>query len=157
MVQIEKMKPCHLQQLNDFEVAPEQLLFVETLQIVLSNVSDFCHAHVVVADNVVVGLFLIDTEYAENYDFCSTNSIGLRSFFIASQHQGKGFAKQAIAALTPYLQVNYPQYAYIYLTVNCKNPAAYHCYISAHFDDTGATYLGGSAGPQHIMRAKITE
>jgi RimJ/RimL family protein N-acetyltransferase len=156
VVKIEKLKSCHLQQLNDFKVAPEQLQFVDTSQAILMSDTDECHAHVVVANNVVVGLFLIDTAYAKNYDFCSTNSIGLRSFFISTQHQGKGLAKQALLALTAYLQANYRQYAYIYLTVNCKNPVAYHCYLSVSFDDTGETYLGGAAGPQHIMRAKIS-
>ncbi|MEH6453461.1 MAG: GNAT family N-acetyltransferase [Psychromonas sp.] len=156
MVEIEKMHSGYLQQVNDLGVSTEQLHYVETLQAILANDSDFCHVHVILDNEVVVGLFLIDTSYAKKYDFCGTSSIGLRSFFISTQYQGRGFAKKGMLALMPYLAINYQQYNYIYLTVNCENLAAYHCYLAANFDDTGTTYLGGLSGPQHIMRAQIT-
>ncbi len=156
MIKIERMKPHHLEQVTTLEVAEDQLKYVGTLEEILVNVSDACHPHVVIANNEIVGFFLLDIEYPENYDFCAVNSVGLRAFLISNKYQGKGYGKGATLALRPYLKANIPKYQYIYLTVNCKNVAAYRCYLSANFEDTKALYLGGAAGPQHIMRLKIT-
>ncbi len=36
-----------------------------------------------------------------------------------------------------------------------QNQAARACYLKGGFEDHGEQYLGGPAGPQHIMRGKI--
>lgn len=99
----------------------------------------------------VIGCFKIDIAYAESYGFCIEGSIGLRTFLIDAKQQGRGFGTLAVKALFPYLKENYANYPRIYLTVNCKNPAAYTCYQKAGFHEAGEHYLGGAAGPQHIM------
>jgi RimJ/RimL family protein N-acetyltransferase len=149
------MKPHQLEQVIALNVAEEQQKYVGTLEDILMNGSDVCHPHVIIANDEIIGLFLLDTEYSKKYDFCPAKSIGLRGFLISSKHQGKGFGKSSVLALKPYLEINYSQYNNIYLTVNFNNSAACRCYLRANFDDTNTHYLGGVAGPQHIMRLKI--
>lgn len=151
MVTIEKMIPSYSELAVMLNVEPEQLPYVGTMEEVLVNVSEVCHPHVVLVAEQVVGFFLIDTVYSAGYDFCDERSLGLRAFFIDKEYQGQGYGLAATAALKPYLKAHYSAYHHLYLTVNCKNPVAYHCYKKAGFDDTETLYLGGAAGPQHIM------
>ncbi|GAM64435.1 histone acetyltransferase HPA2 [Vibrio ishigakensis] len=57
-----------------------------------------------------------------------------------------------VQQLPRFLQETYSDYHAVYLTVNCKNPAAFQCYLKAGFVDTEELYLGGDAGPQHVMK-----
>ena len=77
------------------------------------------------------------------------------AFVLDKNQQGKGLGTGTVKALFPYLQANYSAYESIYLTVNCKNPAAFNCYQKGGFEDTNEQYLGGAAGPQFIMRGRI--
>ncbi|WP_442957012.1 MULTISPECIES: GNAT family N-acetyltransferase [unclassified Photobacterium] len=151
-IDIQGMTPAHLPQVAELSVATEQVEFVGTMEELLVNIDDKLHPHVILDGNTVVGFFLIDTQYGHRYDFAHPEALGLRAFFIDHHHQGKGYAKRAVLALKAFLLSAYPGFDQIYLTVNCKNPAARHCYQQGGFIDTHELYLGGAAGPQHIMR-----
>lgn len=62
-----------------------------------------------------------------------------------------------LRALPSYLNESYPERSAVYLTVNCRNVAAYQCYLKAGFQDTGNLYHGGPAGPQHIMMLHVSD
>jgi RimJ/RimL family protein N-acetyltransferase len=151
MIKIEKLSEKYIEQALALKVSDEQLKFVGTVQEIFDNTPETGHKHIVLVGDEVVGFFLIDTVYSDSYDFCSKESLGLRAFFIDSRHQGKGYGKSSVAALKPYIQQAYSQYNKIYLTVNCKNPSAYRCYLKNGFADTDELYLGGAAGAQYIM------
>ena len=151
----ERLEPHHHKQVIALAVMPEQRPFVGTTVELLAKQVSSSHLHVIIATDRVIGLFNIDTAYADQYDFASAQELGLRSFLIDSKMQGKGYGQQAVANLQPFLQANYAAFSAIVLTVNCKNPSAYHCYKRNGFHDTGLLYLGGKAGPQHIMRMPI--
>ncbi|UXH99901.1 GNAT family N-acetyltransferase [Photobacterium sp. TY1-4] len=156
MIRIEAMKPHHLDEVIQLSVTDEQLPFVGTIDEILVNIDSVVHPHVIVSDGHVVGFFLIDTTYANNYEFAEPGSLGLRAYLIDQQYQGQGFGKLAVQQLNGFLAQAYPQFQQMYLTVNCKNPGAKHCYLSGGFEDTGSLYLGGAAGPQHIMKLAFT-
>lgn len=145
------MQPQHLPQVAELSVADDQIKFVGTIDEILLNMDDKVHPHVMLCGEQVVGFFLIDTTYSQRYEFAGHHHLGLRAFFVTQQAQGKGFGKQAIMLLRTHLRQGYADYRRIYLTVNCKNPAARHCYLLGGFVDTDKRYLGGAAGPQHIM------
>jgi RimJ/RimL family protein N-acetyltransferase len=151
MMKIEKLSEKYLQQALALKVSGEQLKFVGTVQEIFENMPETGHKHVVLVGEEVVGFFVIDTAYSENYDFCSKGALGLRAFFIDSRYQGKGYGKSSVVALKPYLQQAYSQYSKVYLTVNCTNSSAYRCYSRSGFTDTNDLYLGGAAGPQFVM------
>ncbi|MBY8314769.1 GNAT family N-acetyltransferase [Vibrio fluvialis] len=156
MLTLQPMLPQHLTQVAELHVADEQVKFVGTIDEILVNIDDKIHPHLMLADGQVVGFFLIDTLYSQQYDFAGSHNLGLRAFFVSQQAQGNGYGKQATRLLKEYLQRLYPQFQCIYLTVNCKNPGARHCYLGGGFEDTGELYLGGAAGPQHIMQLDLS-
>jgi len=155
MIKIERLEDHHIEKVKTVKISEEQIKFAGTPTAFLKDGSETVHLHVVVNNGDVVGFFKIDTGYAENYSFCEPDSLGLRAFVIDSRQQGKGLGTKAMLALNPYLQSNYSDYTSIYLTVNCKNPAAVRVYEKAGFVDTQALYLGGSAGPQYIMQLSL--
>ncbi|MEJ2765590.1 GNAT family N-acetyltransferase [Photobacterium sp. MCCC 1A19761] len=157
MVRIEAMKHHHLDEVIQLSVSEEQLKFVGTIDEILVNIDNVVHPHVIMSDDRVVGFFLIDTTYANNYEFAEPGSLGLRAYLIGQQYQGQGLGKLAVQELSGFLSLHYPQFQQIYLTVNCKNPGAKHCYLSGGFEDTESLYLGGAAGPQHIMKLAFAQ
>ncbi|MEF1291371.1 GNAT family N-acetyltransferase [Vibrio sp. M260118] len=156
MITLTPMTPEYLDQVISLSIAEEQLPFVGTIEEVLANADDEVHPHLVLADGHVVGIFLIDTTYSVHYDFCSPNTLGFRAFLVDIKCQGLGYGSAVIAQLTDYLAPHYSNYNTVYLTVNCENPVAYKCYLNNGFIDSGDVYLGGAAGPQHIMLKSLT-
>jgi len=82
-------------------------------------------------------------------------SVGLRAFFIDLDWQGRGLGTRAIAACCDDLKSRHPERHLLALNVNCRNIAAINAYRKAGFVDTGELYLGGSAGPQHLMVRRL--
>lgn len=142
---------------SQLRVSDNQIGFVEPIADILKKLSSAVHGHVIQLDKNIIGFFLIDTSYSSNYEFCETGSIGLRSFFIDHRYQGHGYGKQVTQLLRDYLAPNYPNNHSVYLTVNCKNPAAKHCYEQGGFVDTQELYHGGDFGPQHILKLDLDE
>ncbi|CAM3717435.1 Acetyltransferase (GNAT) family protein [Vibrio aerogenes CECT 7868] len=151
-VRLIRMTIRYLPEVSRLKVNEEQLPFVGHIMDILSIVSGTVYPHLVMAGEKIVGFFLIDTAYGERYDFAHSDSLGLRGFFIDRQFQGKGYGKQAVQLLSVYLPPEYPDHQSIYLTVNCRNPGAQHCYLNAGFNETNQLYYGGDAGPQHVMK-----
>ena len=156
MINIQRMESQrHLKYVERLKVESEQLKFVGTIEEILSGLEPECEAHVILNDNEVVGFFLLDLGFAKRYGFAESDCVGLRAFFIDHRHQGKRYGTKAIEQLRHHVKKYYPKTSSIYLTVNCKNPVARSCYLKAGFEDTAELYLGGAAGPQHIMRLMI--
>lgn len=151
MIQLTPMTPDYLEKVVTLSVAQEQLPYVGTIEEVLLNADDKVHPHLVLAEGEVVGIFLIDTTYSDNYDFCPVDGLGFRAFLIDSRQQGKGYGSGTMAELATYLSQHYSGFSTVYLTVNCKNHIAYQCYLKNGFQDDKQLYLGGAAGPQHIL------
>lgn len=151
MIKLEELNASHVAEVRSIAVHDEQVKFVGTAKEFLADRNEATHLHVIKHNDQVVGCFKIDIAYADGYDFCTEGSIGLRAFLIDAKQQGRGLGTLAVKALFPYLKENYANYPRIYLTVNRKNPVAYTCYRKAGFHKTGEHYLGGAAGPQHIM------
>ncbi|GMQ46592.1 GNAT family N-acetyltransferase [Vibrio sp. 10N] len=107
---------------------------------------------VIYSNDIAVGFFLLDQDYANTIDGVPKGAIGLRAFFIDQRYQGLGLAKAAIKLITQGFSTWLNQSCTeLYLTVNCRNKPAYELYIKSGFVDTQTLYLGGEAGPQHIM------
>lgn len=155
MITIERLEESHAALVQAIQLSDEQVKFAGTASEFLLDGSETTHLQVIKSDNEVVGFFKLDLAYAEYYEFCSEGSIGLRAFVVDKNQQGKGIGTGTVKVLFPYLKANYSAYESIYLTVNCKNPAAFNCYKKGGFKDTNEQYLGGAAGPQFIMCGRI--
>lgn len=155
MLDIKQMQLKYLKGVKNLKVGDNQLKFVGTIEEILKYVNLVVHAHVIILQEQILGFFLVDTKYSENYNFASLNCLSLRAYFISNDFQGKGYGKRAVQLLPSYLKSIYPNQSEIYLTVNCKNLGAKHCYLNGGFSDTNELYHGGEAGPQYIMNLKL--
>lgn len=133
----------------------EQVAFSASPHVFLENMVDGLLPFVIFKDRKVIGYFKLDTLLSQKQNYCPANSIGLCTLLIDKKMQGKGVGTQSLISTVEYVKAHFKQYDYLYLTVNCKNLAAYRCYLKAGFEDTGQLYLGGPVGPQHIMRVSL--
>ena len=120
----------------------------------LDNPGDL-DTHVILRSDHVVGMFRIDPRYHLTHTFAQSNTPGLRSFIVDRDRQGSGIGRAACRLLPGYVREHYPRSAALYLTVNQRNAGAYKAYTLGGFTDTGAEYLLGHAGPQHILRMPL--
>lgn len=161
MVTIEQYTPQKAQQVATLHVKPEQTQFtISDVLSVIAKLEEYEHPHLILDEGAVVGFFLLDINYLSNINLgietaSSSSVLGIRALFIGDEYQGKGLATQALQALPRYLNQSYPERTDVYLTVNCRNQAAYQCYLKAGFQDTGSLYHGGPVGPQHIMMLHV--
>lgn len=79
----------------------------------------------------------------------------LRAFYLDAAAQGRGLGTAAARAVPGLAARLYPDAELLVLTVNERNAAAAAAYRRAGFADTGARYLGGDAGPQHVLVAAL--
>ncbi|WP_039986045.1 GNAT family N-acetyltransferase [Vibrio owensii] len=153
MITIEKYTPCRHEQTLELQVLEDQIQYtVANIPELLGSLKPTELPHLILEDDRVVGFFLFDAAYSEDYDFCPQRSLGVRSLLVDHRHQSKGIAKHAIGLFGDFVKLHYPTFEFLYLTVNCRNVPAYQCYLKAGFEDTNELYHGGPVGPQHIMR-----
>ncbi len=107
------------------------------------------------AAGAVVGFLVIDRDYPAAHPFAQAGEHGLRSVLIDAARQGTGLGKAAMAGLRGLMTRHYPGVPGLVLTVNAANPAARAVYLKAGFTDTGEVWLGGRAGPQHVLRMEL--
>lgn len=79
----------------------------------------------------------------------------LRGFYLDAAEQGGGRGTAAAALVPSLAAALYDDVELVVLTVNVANPAAIRAYTRADFADTGTRYLGGGAGPQHLLVARV--
>ncbi|MDO6765100.1 GNAT family N-acetyltransferase [Agarivorans sp. 1_MG-2023] len=139
-----------LAELLALQVGEAQQHFVKPIARVLDELSAQQTAHLILANKQVVGFFVIDAQYPYQAELPLQQSVLLRSFFVASQFQGKGYGFAAGAQLGAYVADLNPSFQHLALTVNCRNNGAQALYKKCGFVDSQKLYNGGPAGPQHL-------
>ncbi|KQZ59101.1 hypothetical protein ASD53_05840 [Lysobacter sp. Root559] len=139
-------------------VAPEQLQFVGETAFNLDDTrrDPSSEAMAVLAGDQVIGFYRLDfhPEAVGGRAFDEL-SVGLRAVVIDRERQGRGYGAQAMDACCDDLRRRHPQLRLLALTVNCRNLAAIAAYRRSGFVDTGELFLGGAAGPQHLMLRRL--
>ncbi|MBU2862821.1 GNAT family N-acetyltransferase [Reinekea forsetii] len=157
MIRLRKYEEADRSAVLALSVATSQVPFVGEVAELLQEVEGMHRFVIESQDEGIVGFFRFDTNFAKSHEFASKTELGLRSFFIDQRYQGRGFGQQACKAIYEYATQHFADYYTVVLTVNCKNPSAIHAYSKAGFIDAGELYLGGDAGPQHIMRMALNK
>lgn len=139
----------------DLSLPPEQHQFSDPPAIAYDQAEGRRDGHVIRLGDQIVGFFGIDPDYPDVHDFATPGSIGLRMFSVDQHYQGRGIASATCGQLKTYLAHQYPGAPAVYLTVNHRNQGAKRAYLNGGFTDTGADYLLGGSGPQHIMRLDL--
>ncbi len=110
------------------------------------------HPYVLVEGGAPVAFFILD-ETPPAAD--PSADLLLRAFFVDAAAQGRGVATRAVRQLPGLVRRDFPSVRTVVLTVNVRNPAARAVYVKGGFVDAGQLYLGGSAGPQHVLRLEL--
>jgi len=110
------------------------------------------HPYALVEDGTPVAFLILD-ETPPPAD--PSADLLLRGFFVDAAAQGRGVATRAVAALPEVVRRDFPAARSVVLTVNVRNPAARAVYVRGGFVEVGGLYLGGSAGPQHVLRLEL--
>ncbi|WP_318423023.1 GNAT family N-acetyltransferase [Photobacterium leiognathi] len=134
-------------------VPKSQVRFASTAEDFIASATETMHLYVIYYHGEIIGFFKLDIAYSEQMKFCPINTLGLRTFVISQHYQGKGIGTAVIKRILHYTAAYYAGYDAIYLTVNCKNPAAKRCYEKSGFQLTGDLFLEGDFGPQEVMFA----
>ena len=108
----------------------------------------------VVAAGEPVGFGILDRTEADLAPLTPRpdRAVLFRSFYLAADAQGRGLGRAAAAAVPDLVRAVHPDATEVVLTVNEANPVAVRAYRAAGFVDEGDRYLGGSQGPQHVLR-----
>ena len=141
--------------LRGVRVAEDQVMFSGQPSEVVDHPETGLDIHVILFDGRVVGMFRIDRGYHRSYPFAPSDGLGLRTFLIDEQMQGRGIGKACCLLLQNYLSDRYKGARTVFLTVNLGNPAARQVYLTGGFIDTGDQWPHGEAGPQHILKLKL--
>ncbi|CAA9340453.1 MAG: hypothetical protein AVDCRST_MAG16-1784 [uncultured Frankineae bacterium] len=112
------------------------------------------HPYAVLEDGRPVAFFILDETPPEADP---SADLLLRGFLVDAAAQGRGVATSAVALLPGAVRRDFPAARSVVLTVNVRNPAARAVYLRGGFADVGPRYLGGSAGPQHVMRLDLAQ
>lgn len=153
MISLVPVPPDQKALVAHLKVAPWQELFVRDGAFAAAETDPALDLYAVELAGEVVGMFKLDRTYADapRHDFAQAGDLGLRGVLVDAGHQGKGIGRALLAALPDLVRNGYPQARRLVLTVNCQNHAARKAYLSAGWQDYGTLYLGGDAGPQHVL------
>ncbi len=110
------------------------------------------HPYVLLEDGRPVAFLILDETPS---DADPRADLLLRGFLVDAAEQGRGVATRAVAALPEVVRRDFPSARSVVLTVNVRNPAARAVYVRGGFVDAGELYLGGSVGPQHVLRLDL--
>lgn len=154
VIEIERLNPSHVDGVLKIQLAPKQAQFSANPEQFMADGSETQHLFVIKQREVIVGYFKLDTGYSSEQEFCPKEGIGLRGFAIDRKQQGKGLGTQASKLIPEYVKRHYPEFNKVYLSVNCKNPAAKKCYLNSGFSAAGIQ-VEGPVGPQDIMVLEV--
>ena len=149
------LTPADRDRVAHLTVHPDQLRFAGTVAEAFDAPAPDQDFHAILSHETPVGFFRIDRGYAAIHGFAEPGDLGLRTVIVDAARQGQGIGTAALRALPAYLRAHYPDARRLWLTVNLQNPAAIASYLKAGFQDTGAIWPHGGAGPQHIMRLPL--
>ncbi|HSA50116.1 MAG TPA: GNAT family N-acetyltransferase [Yinghuangia sp.] len=112
--------------------------------------------YAVVHDGHAVGFGVLDVQgYPDELAGEAQRAVLLRSFYVGARWQRRGLGGAAIRALPQVAHKLAPDAGVLLLTVNVRNTDAVRAYLAGGFVDEGRLYLGGEAGPQHVLRREL--
>ncbi|UGQ14587.1 GNAT family N-acetyltransferase [Yinghuangia sp. ASG 101] len=122
----------------------------------VADLDPFRTPYAVVHDGHAVGFGVLDVRgYPDEVAGEPLPAVVLRSFYIGARWQGRGLGGAAIRELPRVAAKLAPDAGVLLLTVNVRNAGAVRAYLAGGFVDEGRLYMGGDAGPQHVLRHEL--
>jgi ribosomal protein S18 acetylase RimI-like enzyme len=162
MITFEKINKLNFKNTHGLAVSPEQVAYV------CEDLEEFVHTwkddplfdcFLVKKGEVTVGFFALDFSCDRHSAYVSSShfTCAFRCFFIDRRFQRQGLASQTLEELWKYLATAYPKLESVFLTVNFKNITAKNLYLREGFKIQEKPYVGGAAGPQHLMTKLLVQ
>lgn len=137
-------------------VQPENKLFVLPPSVVLprSEAAPGEHPYAICAqDGAPVGFLAV--EELPNSGIPEVTTVLLRGFMIGADHQGRGYARQALHVLPAALVEDFPCLCVMHLSVAVSNVAARTLYESAGFEEVGVPPTNGRGGKELLFEQLV--
>ena len=149
--------PLHAELLK-LRVRPDQEEFVSPVAVTLADalVCEGSEPMAILLGDRPIGFYRLEESVRSiaGHDV-DCPALGLRSFFIDRDWQGRGWGSAVMVAVIDDVETRHPGIEALVLTVNCRNTPALALYQRAGFVDTGELHLGGRSGPQHLLMRKL--
>lgn len=153
-IRVSPVTPALREALLRLHVKPEQADFVSPVAVTLPD-AERSHGSTPMAilhGDTPIGYYRIEHDARSITTLVSEgDAVGLRSFQIGAEWQGRHLGTAALDALLTDLAVRHSYACRVMLTVNCRNHAALALYHHAGFVDGDALYHGGRSGPQLLL------
>lgn len=144
----------YIEDLTSFDLDKEQAKFT-ALPSEYFEFTEGQYRIVILNEKEPVGFFVLHaTDRVKDYSN-NSNALLLTSLSIHQTQQRKGYAKQAMSLLKPFVTSEFPTYNEIVLAVNHQNIPAQTLYSQIGFQDTGKR-KAGAIGEQIIMSLLFT-
>jgi RimJ/RimL family protein N-acetyltransferase len=145
-------QPEHDEILQTFNLSEEQKKFTALPNDALKLCKEDSNRHpvVIVAENTVVGFFVL--HFGKNISSFTNNpnAILLRAFSVSPIFQGKGYAKRAMLQVPEFVSKHFKLVNEIVLAVNENNITAKQLYENTGYEDKGIR-REGRIGMQYIL------
>lgn len=103
-----------------------------------------------VGDGEPVGYLTLDWG-PRSRRYAPPGALGIHGFLVDHRQRRRGYALAALLSLPWLVRATLPGWTALALSVNVQNAPAIATYEAGGFVDTGELFLGGDAGPQHVM------
>ena len=157
-VQVHSVTPDLRPAVVALRVHPEQMPFSGTMPEVLESAETDPDSEpmVVLVNGVPVGYYRLHFAPGAVAERTFPElTVGLRAFFVAADAQGQGIGRRALEAMVEDLRARRPDVQQLALSVNFRNAPAIALYERFGFTRDPEAYLGGAAGPQHVMTLRL--
>jgi len=153
-IDIKECSPSEFNEFSKITVFEEQADYIPTIAELLNRFSDR-HAEVYIhmagarCNGQAAGIIVV----TPTYETAEVKSAGSALCWVDTLAVDKQFQRRGVGKmlLEHTLSAIHDRYDALCLTVNVRNESATGMYLKFGFQDSGELYLGGSAGPQHIL------
>jgi ribosomal protein S18 acetylase RimI-like enzyme len=130
--------------INEYDLPEEQAIFTTIPSQVIEafKLDSWNQPYVVLADDDLVGCFVLYGDPSGNIYTDNEKAILFKSLSIDSRHQKKGYGLQTLKSLPALIKEKYPDKDEILLTVHHTNTPAIHLYNKSGFLNKGMRYAG---------------
>lgn len=146
----------YIEGIKEYMLLPEQYLFTSyPLEVLEQGNQEYDKFPVLVLNNgKVVGFFCLYSGKRVAEVTTNHRALLLTSFSINYKYQKRGFAKQALYAISSYIKDHFKEIDEVVLVVNMKNIPAQSLYINCGFKDMGERRMG-KRGEQMVLHLSL--
>ncbi len=155
-ITLAKFSDEYIDEVKDYMLPPEQYLFTSyPLEVLEQGYPDPDKLPVMILNNgKVVGFFCLYIRKRVAEVTTNRRALLLTSFSINYKYQRRGYAKQALLAISTFIKDHFEEINEVVLVVNMKNLPAQSLYKNCGFKDHGERRMG-KRGEQMVLHLEV--